>query len=428
MNILDRKVAPKFNPIGSVDFIPPIKKELDNKVPVHIISGGSQEILKIDFIFQAGIWHQKSPLIARATNSLIKEGTKKYSSAEIANGIDQYGAYLQTECDYDRASITVFTLSKYLEKILPFIKEILTQPTFDTKEFDIYKQNAFQKHKINLEKVSYIARNEFMKQLFGDKNSYGRIASEKDFQSLNNNDIIEHYNSFYNLGNCEIIVSGNVNDIVLSTLNRSLGDIKTNPVSIEHLNSEIPNLKPQKIYKEKEKALQSAIRIGKLMPTKTHPDYFKLQILNTVLGGYFGSRLMKNIREDKGYTYGIGSGILSLQNAGYFYISTEVGANVTTKALDEIYKELKKLNSELIPQGELNLVKNYLLGNFLKACDGPFKMAALFENVHFYGFDFDFYNRYIYAIKNVTSNELQEVANKYLTIESLTEIVAGKKD
>lgn len=428
MKTINRKIAPEFKQVSSIKFINPETTFLDNKVPLHIISGGSQDILKIDLIFDAGIWFQSQPLVARATNSLIKEGTKNFTSQQIAEGIDQYGAYIQTECSHDKASITIFTLKKYLDKILPYIEEIIFFPSFKEQEFEIYKRNTTEKYKINSEKVSYLARNEFMKQLFGNTNPYGRIAELKDFENLDNKLIINHYKKHYSLKNCEIIVSGKVDNEVISSINKYLGSQNhKNNEPIIHIESDI-NPTPNKSLIKKENALQSAIRIGKIMPNKKHPDYFKLQILNTVLGGYFGSRLMKNIREDKGYTYGIGSGILSLQNSGYFFISTEVGINVTENTITEIHNEIKTLQTELIPNDELELVKNYLLGNLLKSCDGPFKMAALFENVHFYGFNFDFYNQYINTIKNISNDELLEIANNYLKIENLTEVVAGIKN
>ena len=427
MTVLDRKLAPAFKQVSTIHFLQPKTHELDNGIVVHSISGGSQDILKIDFIFNAGIWHQNNPLIAKATNSLLKEGTKKYNAHDIADGIDQYGAYFQHEVDYDNASLTIYTLAKYLDNVLAYIKEILLYPKFDEHEFSTYRENSIERFKINQEKVSFLARNEFMKQLFGYDFPYGKIAKIEDFKNLSLTEIKEFYQNFYDLSNCEIVASGNVTSKTYDSLNNCFGSqkIKTEAINIktQTINNKDQN---KKVQIEKKGALQSAIRIGKLMPNKLHPDYFKLQIYSTILGGYFGSRLMKNIREDKGYTYGVGCGLLSLKNAGYFFISTEVGADVTKNALQEIYKEIKLLQTEEVSKEELDLVKNYLLGNLLKSCDGPFKMASLFENVHFYGLDYTFYNNYINTIKSITSKEIIDIANQYFNIETLTEVVAGK--
>ena len=156
-------------------------------------------------------------------------------------------------------------------------------------------------------------------------------------------------------------------------------------------------------------------------------EFFKLQILNTVFGGYFGSRLMSNIREDKGYTYGIGSAITSMEDAMFFFLSTEVGADVTNEALKEVYFELDRLRDELVSEEELVMVKNYMLGSMLKSSDGPFSMADKYKAVYFKGEDLSFYDRYISMVNNVTSEELLEVAKKYFDPEEMLEVVVGKK-
>ena len=376
--------------------------------------------------FKAGNWYQNKSLIANATNALIKEGTQSYSAFEIADGIDQYGAFLQSEVSFDTASVTLYTLTKHLDKVLPYFKEVICCPTFSEQEFEIYKNNALEKFRVNLEKVSFVARKEFMNSVFGENNPYGKNSSIPDYQTLSLKDIKQFHTDFYNLSNCEVIISGKVTEPIIQLINDFFGKEKIATAAPNESISFSSKKGNAKIFIEKEGALQSAIRIGREFPNKLHKDYFGLQILNTVLGGYFGSRLMKNIREEKGYTYGINSGILSLQNGGYFFIGTEVGSDVTTNALSEIYKEIELLRTVEIPTEELELVKNYLLGQILKSCDGPFNMASLFENVHFYGLDYDFYNNYIKTIKEITPKTLLALGVKYFNPSDLTEVVVGK--
>ncbi|MGE0567372.1 MAG: M16 family metallopeptidase [Bacteroidia bacterium] len=426
MNTLDRKTPPEYKDISRVNFINPTTYTLSNGLKINVLSGGSQDIVKIDFIFNAGTWHQKSPLIASSTNNLMKEGTKNFSSFEIIDGIDQYGAFLQTNVDFDNSNITLYSLNKHLEKVLVYVQDIIFNPTFEQKEFDIYKNNSLEKFKVSLEKVSYVARKESMKQIFGADSPYGVGAELIDFINLNKKEVIDFHRHNYQLSNCEVIISGKVSDNCISLLEKYFGGNTTSKAITSNKEASTTTLsnEPDKIYVEKKNALQSAIRISKQFPNKLHTDYFGLQILNTILGGYFGSRLMKNIREDKGYTYGISSGILSLQHGGFFYISTEVGSDVTKSALDEIYKEINLLQTEKISDEELSLVRNYLMGKILKSCDGPFNMAEMFENVYFYGLNYDFYNQYIQKIKTITSEELMNLANKYLV--DLKETVVGK--
>ncbi|MBL4669060.1 MAG: insulinase family protein [Flavobacteriales bacterium] len=426
MILLDRKKAPEFKQVDNIQFLDAIKTSLDNGIEVNYINGGSQDIIKIDFIFNAGNLYQNKPLVASSTNQLIKEGTKNYSAFEISEGIDKYGAFFETENAYDTATLTLYTLTKHLNNVLPYVKEVLLFPEFSEKEFEIYKNNAIERFKINLEKVSFIARKEFMRAIFGNENPYGSDVTLNDYENLSVNDIKAFYTENYNLGNCRILISGKVKTSTINVLNDFFGQEKT--IKKESIKIDFPKNtnNHDSVYIEKENALQSAIRIGRLFPNKLHEDYFGLEILNTVLGGYFGSRLMNNIREDKGYTYGIGSGILSLQHAGYFFISTEVGSDVTKKALIEIYKEIEIIRTQEIPVEELELVKNYLLGQLLTSCDGPFNMGSLFDSVHEYGLDYNFYNKYIQTIKEITPKTLLALGVKYFNKTNLTEIVVGK--
>jgi predicted Zn-dependent peptidase len=178
-------------------------------------------------------------------------------------------------------------------------------------------------------------------------------------------------------------------------------------------------------HQDKSDALQTAIRIGKVMFNKTHPDFISFSVLNTILGDYFGSRLMSNIREDKGYTYGIGSYMMENTHFGYFMIATEVAKEVCEATLHEVKKELERLQNELVPEEELELVKSYLLGQLLKAADGPYAMLDLFSGVELHGMDISFYNKYIQKVQEITAEEIREMARKHLDWKSLSIISVG---
>ena len=222
-----------------------------------------------------------------------------------------------------------------------------------------------------------------------------------------------------------LVLAGAITDDVVNQVKAAAGAMV---LKNEESKSQYSNLNSGRaeLFIEKQDAMQSAIRIGRRLFNKTHSDYFGMQILNTVLGGYFGSRLMSNIREDKGYTYGIGSGMASLLHDGFFYISTEVGVDVTKATLIEIYKEIEKLQNELISESELDLVKNYMLGTFLRSVDGPFAMSEKFTAIKDYGLTNEFYHTYVNHIKQVKAEELLILAQKYLNKNDLSELVVGK--
>ncbi|MBS1503743.1 MAG: insulinase family protein, partial [Bacteroidetes bacterium] len=166
--------------------------------------------------------------------------------------------------------------------------------------------------------------------------------------------------------------------------------------------------------------------MGLPMITRVHPDFPALQVLNTVLGGYFGSRLMANIREDKGYTYGIGSGLSSLKQGGAMFIASEVGADVCRDAVSEIEKEISILKTELIPDDELALVRNYMMGSLLGSLENVFSHADKFKNIYFSGLNYDYYDRYTEVVKTVTAGELLQLANKYLDLDKFYRVIVGK--
>ncbi len=423
--MLNREQAPDFKQVSTINFIHPEKKALDNGVPVFTIYSGEQDLVRIEFIFENVNWKLEKPLQAIAVSALINNGTNKLTSKEIAEQIDFYGAFFQTEYVQDQSSVTLYTLNKHLKAVLPIVKDVLSESQFPQQELDIYIQNQKQKLQVNLKKNDILARKEFAHALFGDT-AYGVNIQAEHYDALKREDLTEYFKAAYAPNNCTIIVSGKFDEASFNLLNDAFGKDweKSNAVKNSF---DFAATAKQTIYTEKPEALQSAIRIGQLAINRKHEDFSGLQILNTVLGGYFGSRLMNNIREDKGYTYGIGSGISSLQQAGYLFISTEVGADVCAAALTEIYKEIDILKNEMIGEEELNLVRNYMLGSMLGSLENVFSHADKFKNIYFSGLDYDYYTRYIEKVKTITAEELLALANKYLIKENFTEVVIGKK-
>lgn len=427
--MIDRTIAPAFHTIKHIDIPQPEIHTLSNGIPLYIINSGSQELVKIEFVFNAGMYHQAKPLIASSTNSLIETGSKNYTANQISERIDYYGGFLELETGHDLACVTLYTLNKYFNETISVIQDILLTPTFPKDEFDIYINNKKQKHLINSQKVSVLVRRRFSELLFGEDHPYGADVKDGDYDRMKVETIQEYFKDHYNSKSCAIIVSGCVPKELVSKLDNLFGSsLWGSPENkVDGRKIILDTTKQSHHLIKKDDAIQSALRVGRLLFNKTHPDYFHFQVLNTIFGGYFGSRLMANIREDKGYTYGIGSGVASLQNGGYFYISTEVGADVTQKALDEIYKEMKILREDLVKEEELTTVKNYIIGQFLRSVDGPFALADKFKGIWQYGLGYDYYDRYFAAVNSVTSTQLRDLANKYFQEKDLIECVAGRK-
>ena len=426
--MLDRKQAPEFKTIDLIDIEKAKQDTLHNGIPVYSISSGSQELSKIEFLFKAGMYFQTQPLLASATNNLLETGTKSYTANQLSDNIDFFGSFFECAVEQDYSSLVLFSLNKYLDKSLHYVEEIIKYPTFPKDEFDIYLSNKKQKHIVNSQKVNVLARRRFTELIFGETHPYGLDVKDESFDNITIDAIKEFYKSHYQSANCVIIASGKLPDNLIETLNHFFGKETWGvPHAVTPIKAELQTASQNKYFIEKADAIQSAIRIGRPLFNKTHPDYFKFQVLNTILGGYFGSRLMANIREDKGYTYGIGSNLAALVNGGYFFIATEVGVDVTKDTLKEIYKEIHILRTKLVDDDELETVRNYILGQFLRSVDGAYALADKFKAIHEFGLDYTYFDNYFKAVKNITPTEIKDLANTYLQEKDLIELVVGKK-
>jgi zinc protease len=425
---LNRNIPPSAKPITGISIQEVELMSLDNNLPLYWLNAGFQDLVKIELIFPNRQFDAKQPLVPSATNRLLSEGTTKHTAQQLAERIDFYGAFYETSQMADFCSVEINMLNKHIGNVLPLLFEIITEPVFPESELGVYKKNNKQRLMVENEKVASIARRTFGEILFGNEHPYGYNVQPEDYDNLQREKLVNYRQQQYTSEHCMMLVSGMVGDKTLSSLNNILGRpnwSKSNGAAqpVPKINSS----QQQKHFIEKENAVQNALRIGRLVITKTHPDYLGMVVLNTVLGGYFGSRLMKNIREDKGYTYGIGSAVVSMKDAGFFFIASEVGSDVCEAALSEIYKELAILRDEPIGEEELQTVKNYMLGQFLKSIDGAFNLADRWKGLLFYGLDYDYYYRFIETIKSITPAELQHLAQKYFAEDAFYELVVGKK-
>ncbi|HLG34435.1 MAG TPA: pitrilysin family protein [Bacteroidia bacterium] len=403
------------------------KFALDNGIAVYSVSAGTQDVLKIEFVFTDKSTSHNSLLITSA-NKLIREGTVKHSAQEISEQLDFYGAYLETESSPDFSSIVLYTLNKYANETLNILSEVIFEAEYPEEELEIYKANSIQHLRYNKEKVAYMARKKINEVLYGAQHPYGYNESEDDYNSLQRESLTGFYQRYYQAGNCTVFIAGKNSDKTIPTLNTIFGSKSwLRAKESNGSEKEFTSSPDKKHFIPKEGALQSAIRVGRRIPEKKHEDFLPLQILNTVLGGYFGSRLMSNIREDKGFTYGIGSQLGSMLHSGFFVISTEVRSEVTQQALDEIYKEMKRLCVEPVLDKELEMVRNYMLGSFMRSVDGAFHLSDRCKSVVLFDMDYGFYERYITAIISTSPEYMMELATKYFSEDSFFEVVAGKK-
>lgn len=424
---LDRSIPPQSKIDESIHLLEVDQIHFPNHVPLFCISAGIKEVIKIEFHFNAGSKFQSKALQASTVNHLLKNGTQHKSQLEINRHIEEYGAFLENTITNDHASLTLYTLNKNLRKVLGSVKEMLFDSVFSQAEIDQFLRHQKQNFMVNQKKVSQLANLNFRKALFSSSHPYGQTVELDDFSKLVRQELIDFHRKHYNLANLQIFASGYVGDEQKEILKEHFGMEKGGGQEQRLDWSSYIATQGTNVYIEKADAVQSAIKIGRLLFTKEHPDFVGMQVLSTILGGYFGSRLMRNIREDKGYTYGIGSAVLSQEKEGYFMLATEVGVEVTQNTLDEIYKEMMLLQQEKVGEKELRLVKNYTFGKMMRGFDGAFSAMDKFIAVHSFGCGNSYYRKKFAEVSAISSERLLSLANQYLKYDEMVEVVVGKK-
>lgn len=425
--MLMRKNIPQFVLPSGLNILDSHIFKLRNGIPVHLISGGTQDVVKIDFVFPAGTVQASKPLVASFTNHLMQEGTASMSSMDVAEKIDYYGGYLGQATNYHHAQVTLYALTKYLPDLLPVVEEVLKYPAFSEHEFEVFLAKKKQDFMVDSEKVKTLAYRKSQEVLFGEDHPYGKVAKLPHYDEITLDDIKAFHQSQYISNQCTILVAGQPGKELEPLLNKFFGgdDWQRNSVN-EQFNSQVNPAKGQVHIEKKEGAVQSALKIVRRGITKSHPDYLSLLVLNTIFGGYFGSRLMMNLREEKGLTYGISSYLISYINEGVIGVSTEVLAEKRELAVEEVFKEMDKLCSELIEQEELDRVKNFMLGDLLRNLDGPFAVSEAFRALMGFDLDFSYFKELEQTILTITAEDLRALANKYYKKDEFYVVVAGK--
>lgn len=420
--MIDRTIPPDFNPLTQVH-IPTVEAtQLKNGRNVFYLLDNKAQVFKIDLIIKAGSWYSQDYAVVPLTLKLLNEGTQSKTGKEVANIFDSYGSFLELIPGFDHCTLSLYGLTKYFTENLALLSEIILSPGFTKQSFQSLKERETQKVKLNLEKSSYLASVTLRENVFSPAHPYGRRLLPQNIESLELNDIHSFYQSHF--ANFDIMVSGNLPKTFLINLDEHLGTSAFEP--------SVPATSPAQSLSDKPLAIrnpkfvQSSIRLGKKLFNRSHEDYIPFMVVNEILGGYFGSRLMKNVREDKGFTYGIHSQLYALNHEGYFSISTDVNSENETQTIEEILKEIEILKTQTISAEELETVKNYITGTFAGSISSPFSIMDKFKAVHYQNLDLSFFEQYVKAINSVSPDTVSSIAKQYLQSESLTQVIVGK--
>lgn len=422
----DRSLPPTIKDAVEFDLkLQPLQRfTLDNGVEVYAIDAGTEEVLQFEWIYSAGNWHEDKNLVAAVTNHLLKNGTTRKTAYTLNEHFEYFGSYLNRACYSEHATITLHCLTKHLNELLPVVREIMSDSVFPEDELQLFKTNSKQKLEVNLKKCEFVANRLIDSYVYGADHPYGKYTSFEAYDALQRDELIQYYQQQYVNGYCRIFVAGKLPADIMSLLNMSFGSL---PFRKEagNVNQYAITAAAEKKYRinNDPEGLQGAIRLASHAPGRSHPDHPKLQVLNNIFGGYFGSRLMSNIREDKGYTYGIHSFLENHVQQSAWVVSTEAGRDVAEAAVKEIYIEMEDLREELVDDDELMLVKNHMMGTLLSELDGPFHIMAKWKNLILNNLDESYFYKTIETIKTITAEELKDLSVKYLDPENFYEMI-----
>ncbi|NUN99760.1 MAG: insulinase family protein [Saprospiraceae bacterium] len=423
--MLDRTRPPAIYHIDRLHLPQPLLHYLDNGIPVYDTRINTQDVLKIELVFQAGRPQESKKLVARATAGLLKDGAGELDGAAIAEAIDFYGGTLNIPSGMDGVNLVFYCLSKHLPSVLPVLSEIILKPTFPQHELEAYVQRHLQNLKIDLSKPDIVAYRNITEMIFGESHPYGYNSLPEHYAALTREDLQAHHQAWYHSGNCMIFICGKTDDQTVRLLNQYFGKMPAGiSAGVPFFPAPPEKPLPKKHFPHAE-AVQTAVYIGRRMFPRNHPDYCGMYVLNTLLGGYFGSRLMTNIREEKGYTYNILSMLDTMQTDGWFYVGTEVGNEFTGRTITEIYSEMEMLRKEPVDKEEMDMVRNYLMGGFLTMIDGPFNVSEVVRTLITESLPLDFFEQWVNKVANITPDELQALAKKYLDPADMWEVAVG---
>ena len=422
--MLDRQVAPPVQPLASVTLPAADVFSLPNGARLHVLRNDAQPVVRLQVVFPAGKWYEPKPGVSLLTARMLLEGTRTRTARQIADTIAFYGASMECEQGFDRATLTLYCLSRHLDQLMPLVLDVASEAIFPPAEFELLKNRTIQNVRIERQKTGYLAAERFSRNLFGSNHPYGVEFDENLISQLTTKTIHDFYQTAYQLGSAEIFLCGDVTEHHEHLLQQTLGQGISSIASDNEPEKRSANSLMQD-YVTVPQSLQSSLRIGRLWPVPTHPDAHKLQVLVKVLGGYFGSRLMKNIREDKGFTYGIYSSVAPREHANLFAIGADVNAASTSAAIKEVHHELRRLQQELIPDDELQTVKNYMAGKFANELSTVFEQCDKYKNVVMLGLPSTHYSDFLDQINLVNSDTLQQLAQTYLSADDMIEVVAG---
>lgn len=419
--MVNRSSAPPFVKSTTFNLLKAERHPLSGTNELFFVSGGDQDLVKIELVFHAGRWHEPNLGVSHFAATLLTKGTPSKTSFEITRLFDYYGLHLEINPGFDFTSITLYGLTKYVDRALDVLLELITSPSFPENELEQSKDIFRQGLKVNLEKTNFLASRLFREKLFGSDHPYGKDVELKDIDTINQAQLLNFNKNYFR--NFLAFVSGKPSDQLKTQLITKLNLIEQNIGNTKTFSRKQSSTADH--FTPKSNSVQTSIRVGKMLIARDHKDYPAVLLLNHILGGFFGSRLMKNIREEKGLTYGIHSSIHALKHDSYLVIGADVNKENRQLTIDEIKSELSRLQNEEIAENELEIARNHFIGSLQSDMSTSFAHADKHKVISLFNLQMDYYQQLIQSLSTLTSKNLSETAQIHFSEETLLTASVG---
>ncbi len=429
---VDRTRPPTLPPPPALKLPAVREATLPNGLELRVVEMHKVPVVDVQVVLDAGSVRDPADLagLATFTATMLQQGAGKRGALEIADQAAFLGAQLNSFANLDVATVSVHVPKRRLEPALDLLADVLLRPTFPDSE--VTRQRELRRAQIvqqgdNPVAIASIA---FPAVVYGAAHPYGRplAGTESSTGALSRDRVAEFYRAYYRPNAARILVVG---DVTIAEARRlvfaRLGAWERADVPAAAAAAPPPPVGRAVYLVDKPGAAQSVIRIGHVGIARSNPDYFALQVLNTILGGAFTSRLNQNLRETHGYTYGAFSQFSAGRLAGPFVASASVVTAKTDSSLIEFLKELRRVRDEPIPDAELAKAKSYITLGLPGEFETTASAAARFRELLVYGLPLDYYAHYIDRIDAVTAAEVQRVARRYIDPEHFDIVVVGDK-
>ena len=402
----------------------------DSRPKIVVLNQGNEPLLRIDIHWNHGFWFEQNFLSTRLMTRMLSEGTLQRSAAEWTSEVDRWGGQIRFSSEAEHTSATLLVLDRFLPQVWPLFLEAISEPAFRPEELQSIIRSKIQHWHIESQKLSFLAGRQLRQLVYPPYHPESRLSSPTDYEAITREHLLEAHGHLLSSNGMSISVCGPQADKVvpglISDLQRTFPVAAVDSIPGTRLDlKEIPTPSPSVVFVPKADALQVSLRAALVWPPKTDPLYHGLKILVTVLGGYFGSRLMQNLREDLGLTYGVGARLRSYRDHSLMTIQSELSAGSEGTALEQIRFEMDRLGRELLSEQEWGRVRSYLKGQLMAGLDGSLALIDRYWDLESYDLGEDYLHEYLRALNEISPARLMELAAQFLQPDRLVVATAG---